>query len=982
MTHRTFFRPGMIVAVALAIGLMATGQAACQSSAEHGQSQLDGLGQSQLDGEVQSHFFDGDVQRTLKDLSEADYATRQRATIEMWRNRDQSRDAVQQAARDADPETSGRAKWILRQWRRGALPNTPPEISRLLQSSDQPAAIERLMEAGEFAAAVVAVEESAGTIDRESISRRVNLALVRRFPIYVRAAIRSESIDQLIALLDLVSESSETAACRIELMQLTGVPITNDTLLPRSAESWPAATLANVKAMLLIKLDRYDDAIEVAKQSGDEDLWMECLAIASRWRELADLQVAKARATTAGSFDHVKRWCHTLAAADRCGDVSLVDQAVQQLTARETCSNELAMDMRWKYLASHGHVDHAITLCGMNLKNAMPPETADEDADSDSNADAKREAYDAEIAAALAIDSSRVAEAFEVLGYPLDRVDTDYAVWVDDALAAQADGDPMELEDQVRRVLVLVQCLLTIGRDDAAWSICKRLSDSELALGGQAKHRIAEYVISMLMMTKRGDWIRLLAIDPSNESVSPQSLHIVARTLPDTTSHTIEVTDATLTKLFPTRSPRQLFLDTCKLLDGELPDGFDPDVDFQRFFDAVTTPTRTRADFQRMQFNRIMGRNNARGFEESTTASIHANLDIVEMFLRHGQTDLAAACLTKVAEAGDADAYFQLGQQAFDSGRIETATKYFDALYSMVRKRTRGGSDDAVMAGKSLIASWLIARRSGDEQESETLLRELRLVLCSPSSRTRQSLAEYLSDVDQHELALEAYRGMVSITLFGGSDTVDLYEATRGYALAAQSTEPDQAARWFDLAVLRSIESDGFRPSAFVTLPMYVHRWGLQAAIDAADRDSAKRHLDRLLQLDPLDIDLAERLLPKVREAEMADIADTAFERIMEAGLQHCDRFAFDAMSHNNLAWVAAMNGQRLDDALTLSKLAVTLEPDSAIYRDTLAEVLFLKGDAKQALEIEKACILDDPGQWHLHQQIERFANDAKPESE
>lgn len=950
-----------MVAVALAASLMATREAACQSTD---------------DLELSQH--DVDVQRTLRNLSEADYATRQRATIEMWRNRDQSRDAVQQAARDADPETAGRAKWILRQWRRGALPNTPPEISRLLQSSDQPAAVERLMEAGEFAAAVVAVEESAGTIDRESISRRVNLALVRRFPIYVRAAIRSESVDQLISLLDLVSESSETAACRIELMQLTGVPITNDTLLPRSAETWPAATRANVEVMLLVKLDRHDDAIDVAKQSGDEDLWLQCLAIGARWRELADWQLKKAHTTKIGSLDHVKRWCQTLTAADRCGDLSLADQAVQQLIAPETCGNDLAMDMRWKYLASHGHVDRAIALCGARLESVMRAETTDEDSKSESNTDAKHNTYDAEIAAALAIDSSRVADAFDVLGYPLDRVDTDYTRWVDEALAAQADGDPMELDDEVRRVLVLVQCLLTIGRDDVAWSICKRLSDSDLTLGGQSKHRIAEYVISMLMMTKRGDWIRELAIDPTNESVSPQSLHIVARTLPDTTSHTIEVTEATLTKLFPTRSPRQLFFDACKLLDGELPDGFDPDVDFQRFFDAVTTPTRTRADFQRLQFNRIMGRNNARGVEESAASSIHANLDIVEMFLRHGQTDLAAACLTKVAESGDADAYFQLGQQALDSGRIETATKYFDTLYSMVRKRTRGGSDDAVMAGKSLIASWLIARRSGDQQESASLLRELRLVLCSPSARTRQSLAEYLSDVDQHELALEAYRGMVSITLFGGSDTVDLYEATRGYALAAQSMEPDQAARWFDLAVLRSIESDGFRPSAFVTLPMYVHRWALQAAIDAADRDSAKRHLDRLLQLDPLDIDLAERLLPKVREAEMADLADAAFDRIMEAGMKHCDRFAFDAMSHNNLAWVAAMNGRRLNEALTLSTRAVTLEPDSAIYRDTLAEVLFLQGDAQQALEIEKACILDDPGQWHLHQQIERFANDAK----
>ena len=954
MTHQNHFRGLIFFAAGWMLFSGDASTALCQSVADQATAP------AESEAEV-------DVETTLKNLAEQDYATRQRATIEMWRHRDQSRDAVQQAARDADPEIAGRARWILRQWRRGALPNTPPEISRLLQSSDQPAAIERLMEAGEFAAAVVSVEESAGTIDRELISRRVNLALVRRFPIYVRTALQSESMDQLIALLDLVAETSQAAVCRIELMQLCDIPVTDDILLPRSAETWPAATRDRVTAMLLTKLDRYDDAIAMAKQSGDEGLWLGCLAIASRWQEIADFQVAKARASEPGSLDHVKSWCHTLAAADRCGDAAMVDEAVSQLVAPETCGIELAIDLRWKYLASHGHVDHAISICGSPRLSQKSKATIP------LGGDANRQAVHAEIAAALAIDSSRVADAFEALQFPLDRIDLDYAKWVDQALDDQAVDVSMELGGEIRRVLVLVQCLLAIGRDDVAWSICKRLCDSNLEIGVQAKHPMAEYVISMLAMTKREDWIRLFAIDPVNQSVSPQSLYVVARTLPDTSSQTIEVVDHVLTKLFPTRSPRELFLDTCKLLEGELPDGFDPDVDFQRFHDEVVSPVPSRGDLQRIQMNRALGRAGV-GREDLAGIAIPANAEIVEMFLRHGQTDLAAGCLAKIAESGNPDAYFQLGQQAFDSGRVDMAQQYFDALYATVRKRTRGGSDDAAMAGKAMIASWLIARRRGDDQATATLLRELRLVMCSPSSRTRLVLAETLRDADQNDLALEAFRGLVSISLFGDTDTIDVYEATRGYALAAQKTEPDQAARWFDLAVLRSIESDGFRPGAFVTLPMYVHRWSLQSAIERGDADAAKQHLDRLMQLDPLDIDLAERLLPEAREASMESIADEAFDQIMRSGLAYCETFAFDAMSHNNLAWVAAMNKRNLDEALALSKRAVTLEPDSAIYRDTLAEILFLRGDADQALQIEQACVLDDPGQWHLHQQIDRFS--------
>jgi hypothetical protein len=80
-------------------------------------------------------------------------------------------------------------------------------------------------------------------------------------------------------------------------------------------------------------------------------------------------------------------------------------------------------------------------------------------------------------------------------------------------------------------------------------------------------------------------------------------------------------------------------------------------------------------------------------------------------------------------------------------------------------------------------------------------------------------------------------------------------------------------------------------------------------------------------------------------------------------------------MTCNNLAWVAAMNERRLDDALELSELAVYVEPESAIYRDTLAEVLFLLDRKTEALQVEQGCLLDDPTQWHLHQQIQKYSD-------
>ena len=108
-------------------------------------------------------------------LSKGRYSLRQKATLEMWRSRELSREEVQQASRHHDPEVAGRAKWVLRQWRRGAVPGMPPRISRLLHSDD-PAATEELLEYGQFRAAVVAVEESAGSVELESVQERISNA--------------------------------------------------------------------------------------------------------------------------------------------------------------------------------------------------------------------------------------------------------------------------------------------------------------------------------------------------------------------------------------------------------------------------------------------------------------------------------------------------------------------------------------------------------------------------------------------------------------------------------------------------------------------------------------------------------------------------------------------------------------------------------------------------------------------------------------
>jgi predicted Zn-dependent protease len=66
-------------------------------------------------------------------------------------------------------------------------------------------------------------------------------------------------------------------------------------------------------------------------------------------------------------------------------------------------------------------------------------------------------------------------------------------------------------------------------------------------------------------------------------------------------------------------------------------------------------------------------------------------------------------------------------------------------------------------------------------------------------------------------------------------------------------------------------------------------------------------------------------------------------------------------MAHNDLAWLDARCGVKLADAQTHAERAVALQPRNAAYIDTLAEVVYRRGDKTKALELIARCAALDP---------------------
>jgi tetratricopeptide (TPR) repeat protein len=75
----------------------------------------------------------------------------------------------------------------------------------------------------------------------------------------------------------------------------------------------------------------------------------------------------------------------------------------------------------------------------------------------------------------------------------------------------------------------------------------------------------------------------------------------------------------------------------------------------------------------------------------------------------------------------------------------------------------------------------------------------------------------------------------------------------------------------------------------------------------------------------------------------------------------------------NELAWLCARSGEKLQEARELAERAVIAAPGEGAYLDTLAEANFQLGNFDNAIRLEQAVIELEPGDPFMVQQLERF---------
>ncbi len=278
------------------------------------------------------------------------------------------------------------------------------------------------------------------------------------------------------------------------------------------------------------------------------------------------------------------------------------------------------------------------------------------------------------------------------------------------------------------------------------------------------------------------------------------------------------------------------------------------------------------------------------------------------------------------------------------------------------------------------LVGWLVSlERSGVSEEVESLRKAVRLLPLNGKLHFWMARAyrEFeLSDRETEHLN-EAWR--LSEPL---QHEEELYRLTR-----TMLEDPKKLKVWGPRALISMFSPFGQQNLETRSLIQIYQTAVLTAAntgrdlVDDQKVDEARGWLLWAQKMHPMEVDLAEHVTPKLREAGHTALADRMVNTIVAVSESQLQQFPDDPSAANNLAWVLALNSTQLDRALELANLAVRRIPDSTAYRDTLAETLFRLGKVEQAYLVERDCLIDTPDDWHLNKQTERYRRllNAKP---
>ena len=145
-------------------------------------------------------------------------------------------------------------------------------------------------------------------------------------------------------------------------------------------------------------------------------------------------------------------------------------------------------------------------------------------------------------------------------------------------------------------------------------------------------------------------------------------------------------------------------------------------------------------------------------------------------------------------------------------------------------------------------------------------------------------------------------------------------------------------------------------------------------ALERGDDLTALTMLRSLYEQRPDRIEAALLLIRQFRSRGETDLADMTRERTAAVFRRMVESNPGSSDAYNGLAWFLALADGDLDEAETLSRKSLAINPGASAYLDTLAEILHRKGNHADAVELIDDALSQRPAQrQYFNRQRQKF---------
>ncbi|QDU22243.1 tetratricopeptide repeat protein [Urbifossiella limnaea] len=162
-------------------------------------------------------------------------------------------------------------------------------------------------------------------------------------------------------------------------------------------------------------------------------------------------------------------------------------------------------------------------------------------------------------------------------------------------------------------------------------------------------------------------------------------------------------------------------------------------------------------------------------------------------------------------------------------------------------------------------------------------------------------------------------------------------------------------------------------PAAYLHVPHDMLQYRARAKLAAGDVPAAMVLARQYLDVTPGSVELSAGMVPELERRGNNKEADELFDRVWAAHRKVLADFPASASSRNALAALGAHCRRELDAARTYAREAVASDPKAAGYRETLAEVLFRRGERAEAVKLMEALTTEYPRSRLYRRQLARY---------